>query len=144
MKSNYIRNENDDKLKDHDKSCCKHMNHIIEEKSQMAGPTILMVDELLPWTGSATKTSGGKNIYDWSSLQLSPKVDVLMAVAPAPSWVSSKEQFQLRAPSHPTIYTQQLLQQHRNFAQLARLLSCIKCHLDVLSGKIMSFAVKIG
>ena len=142
MQSNYIRDEDD--LEDHDKSCCKHMNHIIRKISQMACPTILMVDELLPYSsGSATKTSGGKQIYDWSSLQLSPKVDVLMAVAPAPSFIAGlNEQFQLIAPSHPTIYTQQLLQQHRNFAQLARLLACIKCHQD--AGKIMSFAVKIG
>ena len=87
-----------------------------------------MVDEVLPWTGSATKTSGGKTIHDWSNMELSTKVDVIMAVSPAPTYGASYESFQVIPPSQTNIYTQQLFQQHRNFAELAWLLSCIKYH----------------
>ena len=104
------------------------MSHIIEEASKLEGPTILMVDEVLPWTGSATKTSGGKTIHDWSNLELSTKVDVIMAVSPAPTSGFSQEPFQVISPSQTNIYTQQLFLQHRNFAELARLLSCVKSH----------------
>ena len=86
-----------------------------------------MVDEVLPYSGSAAKTSGGKKIHDWSNLELSTKVDVIMAVSPAPTF-GGREPFQVIPPSQTNIYTQQLFQQHRNFAELAWLLSCIKCH----------------
>ena len=94
-----------------------------------------MVDEVLPWTGSATKTSGGKTIHDWSNLELSTKVDVIMAVSPAPTYGASYEPFQVIPPSQTNIYTQQLFQQHRNFAELAWLLSCIKIHQKDLVGE---------
>ena len=121
-------------VKDHDRSCCKHISHIIEETSKLEGPTILMVDEVLPWTCSATKTSGSKKIHDWSNLELSTKVDVIMAVSPAPiPYAASRGLFQVIPPSQTNIYTQQLFLQHRNFAELARLLSCVKYHHKDLS-----------
>ena len=92
-----------------------------------------MVDEVLPYSGSASKTSGGKIIHDWSNLELSTKVDVIMAVSPAPTYAYSVEPFQVIPPSQTNIYTQQLLEQHRNFAELATLLSCIKSHDKDLS-----------
>ena len=99
----------------------------------MDGPTIMMVDEVLPMTGSADKKSGETVIYDWSSLNLSPKVDVIMALSPAPTSIIGSDQFQVIPPSQTIMFTQQLLQKYRNFAELDRLLSCIKYHQEVLS-----------
>ena len=98
----------------------------------MEGPTILMVDEVLPWTGPQEET----DIHDWSNLKPSSQVDLIMAVSPAPTWGSSGQAFQVIPPaSQPTIFTQQLLEPYRNFAELDRLLSCLKCHHEDLSGK---------
>ena len=100
------------------------MSHIIEEYSKLEGPTILMVDEVLPWTGPNQET-------DWSNLKPSSQVDLIMAVSPAPTFGSYDGQaFQVIPPaSQPAIFTQQLLEPYRNFAELDRLLSCLKCHL---------------
>ena len=100
------------------------MSHIIEEVSKMDGPTILMVDEVLPYADK--KKSGETVIYDWSSLKLSSEVDVIIALSPAPN--DNGDQFQVIPPSHPLIYTQQLLHKFRCFAELDRLLSCMKSH----------------
>ena len=97
----------------------------------MEGPTILMVDEVLP--NAPEKKSGENLIYDWTSLELSPKVDLIMAVSPAP--MSFGQSFQLKPPTHPTIFSHQMLEGHRNFAQLHRLLSCVKIHNKDLPGK---------
>ena len=98
----------------------------------MEGPTILMVDEVFP---QAPKKKSGENlIYDWTSLELSPKVDLIMAVSPAPSL--DGQSFQLKPPTHPNLFSHQMLEGHRNFAQLHRLLSCVKVHnKDLPSGK---------
>ena len=108
------------------------MSHIIEEYSKLEGPTILMVDEVLPWTGSQGET----DIHDWSNLELSSQVDLIMAVSPAPTYVLSGQLFQVIPPaSQPTMFTQQLLEPYRNFAELDRLLSCVKSHQKDLLGK---------
>ena len=105
------------------------MSHIIQEYSKLEGPTILMVDEVLPWTGPNSET-------DWSNLKPSSQVDLIMAVSPAPTWGSSGQPFQVIPPaSQPTIFTQQLLEPYRNFAELDRLLSCVKSHHKDLSSK---------
>ena len=91
-----------------------------------------MVDEVLPWTGPQEET----DIHDWSNLELSSQVDLIMAVSPAPSYGSFGQPFQVIPPaSQPTIFTQHLVEPYRNFAELDRLLSCMKYHHKVLSGK---------
>ena len=87
-----------------------------------------MVDEVLPWTGPRNET-------DWSNLKPSSQVDLIMAVSPAPPSLSGQP-FQVIPPaSQPTIFTQQLLEPYRNFAELDRLLSCLKSHYEDLSSK---------
>ena len=82
-----------------------------------------MVDEVLPWTGPNKET-------DWSNLKPSSQVDLIMAVSPAPTWDSEGHPFKVITPaSQPTIFTQHLVEPYRNFAELDRLLSCLKCHL---------------
>ena len=109
------------------------MSHIIEEYSKLEGPTILMVDEVLPWTGPEERT---ENIHDWSNLELSSQVDLIMAVSPAPTYGYSGQPFQVIPPAlQPTIFTQHLVEPYRNFAELDRLLSCLKSHHKDLSGK---------
>ena len=101
------------------------MSHIIQEYSKLEGPTILMVDEVLPWTGPQEET----DIHDWSNLKPSSQVDLIMAVSPAPTFAFDGQPFQVIPPaSQPTIFTQQLLEPYRNFAELDRLLSCVKRH----------------
>ena len=91
-----------------------------------------MVDEVLPWTGPKGKT----NNHDWSNLKPSSQVDLIMAVSPAPTYGSEGQTFQVIPPaSQPTIFSQQLLEPYRNFAELDRLLSCLKCHHKDLSSK---------
>ena len=91
-----------------------------------------MVDEVLPWTGPQGET----DIHDWSNLELSSQVDLIMAVSPAPTWDSYGQPFQVIPPaSQPTIFTQHLVEPYRNFAELDRLLSCLKCHHKDLEGK---------
>ena len=91
-----------------------------------------MVDEVLPWTGDSRKT----DIHDWSNLKPSSQVDLIMAVSPAPTWGTSGQAFQVIPPaSQPTIFTQHLVEPYRNFADLDRLLSCVKSHHKDLSGK---------
>ena len=109
------------------------MSHIIEEYSKLEGPTILMVDEVLPWTGDSRLT----DIHDWSNLKLSSQVDLIMAVSPAPTWLTSFGQpFKVIPPAlQPTIFTQHLVEPYRNFAELDRLLSCVKSHQKDLSSK---------
>ena len=109
------------------------MSDIIEEYAQMDGPTILMVDEVLPMTSD----SRDNNVtYDWSSLKLSNKVDVIMAVSPSSGYSVQDQQFQVIPPCHPNIFTLQLKQKYRNFAELDRLLSCLKRHhKDLTSGE---------
>ena len=88
-----------------------------------------MVDEVLPWTGPNSET-------DWSNLKPSSQVDLIMAVSPAPSYNAPGQAFQVIPPaSQPTMFTQQLLEPYRNFAELDRLLSCVNCHLEDLSSK---------
>ena len=107
------------------------MSNIIKEYSQeLDGPIILMVDEVLPL--APEKESGETKVYDWTSLEISPKVDLFMAVSPAPLISGKSASTQVIPPSHPTIFSQQLLEGHRNFAQLNRLLSCLKHHNKVL------------
>ena len=107
------------------------MSNIIKEYSQeLDGPIILMVDEVLPL--APRKKSGDTTIYDWTSLEVSPKVDLFMAVSPAPLITGKSASIQVIPPSHPTIFTHRLLEGHRNFAQLNRLLSCLKHHNKVL------------
>ena len=108
------------------------MNQIIEDYSQKNEPTILMIDEVLPWTGPQEET----DIHDWSTLKISSQVDLIMAVSPAPIVTSSGQPFQVIPPaSQPTMFTQQLLEPYRNFAELDRLLSCVKSHQKELPGK---------
>ena len=109
------------------------MSNIIKEYSQeLDGPIILMVDEVLPL--APRKKSGEIEVYDWTSLELSPKVDLLMAVSPAPLVANpSISSIQLIPPSHSTMFSHQLLEGHRNFAQLHKLLSCLKHHNNVLA-----------
>ena len=91
-----------------------------------------MVDEVLPWTGPRNET----DIHDWSNLKPSSQVDLIMAVSPAPTFGTGGKPFQVIPPaSQPTMLTQQLLEPYRNFAELDRLLSCIKYHHDDLSCK---------
>ena len=92
-----------------------------------------MVDEVLPWTGPQEET----DIHDWSNLKPSSQVDLIMAVSPAPTYGYLVGQpFQVIPPaSQPTIFTQHLVEPYRNFAELDRLLSCVKSHLKDLSGK---------
>ena len=91
-----------------------------------------MVDEVLPWTVNSDKN----DIHDWSNLELSSQVDLIMAVSPAPTWGSEGQPFQVIPPaSQPTIFSQQLLEPYRNFAELDRLLSCVKSHHKDLSCK---------
>ena len=105
------------------------MSHIIQEYSKLEGPTILMVDEVLPWTGPREET----DIHDWSNLKVSSQVDLIMAVSPAPLSFSGQP-FQVIPPaSQPTIFTQHLVEPYRNFAELDRLLSCVKSHQKELS-----------
>ena len=107
------------------------MSNIIKEYSQqLDGPIILMVDEVLPL--AAPKESGESMIFDWTSLEVSPKVDLFMAVSPAPFVIGISASIQVIPPSHPTIFSHRLLEGHRNFAQLNRLLSCLKHHNKVL------------
>ena len=88
-----------------------------------------MVDEVLPWTGPRNET-------DWSNLKPSSQVDLIMAVSPAPTYASFGQVFQVIPPaSQPTIFTQHLVEPYRNFAELDRLLSCIKCHQKDLKCK---------
>ena len=88
-----------------------------------------MVDEVLPWTGP-------KNETDWSNLKPSSQVDLIMAVSPAPTYAFTGQPFQVIPPaSQPTIFTQHLVEPYRNFAELDRLLSCVKSHLKDLKGK---------
>ena len=120
----YIRDE-EQLQDDYDGSCCKHVSHIIKELSkEMNGPTILMLDEVLPFTYNATATE--TLIFDWSSLELTSNVDLFMAVSPAPTLQG--QSYQLIPPSQPIILSQQLMEGYRNFAQLDRLLSCLKHH----------------
>ena len=113
---------------------CKHMSNIIKEYSQeLDGPILLMVDEVLPL--APRKISGDTDIYDWTSLEVSPKVDLFMAVSPAPLILDTSASIQVIPPSHPTIFSHRLLEGHRNFAQLNRLLSCLKHHNKVLPGE---------
>ena len=108
------------------------MSHIIEEYCKLEGPTILMVDEVLPWTGP----KDDPDINDWSKLELSSQVDLIMAVSPAPTYARSGQAFQVIPPaSQPTIFTQHLVEPYRNFAELDRLMSCVKSHQKDLSGK---------
>ena len=87
-----------------------------------------MVDEVLPWTGP-------KKESDWSNLKISSQVDLIMAVSPAPTFGTFGQSFQVIPPaSQPTIFTQHLVEPYRNFAELDRLLSCLKRHLKDLSG----------
>ena len=117
-----------------DKNCCKHLNQIIQDYSQKNGPTILMIDEVLPMTGSSEEILGETVTYDWSSLKMSDKVDVVMALSPAPTyWRGLGKHFKIVPP--PNMYSQQLLHKYRNFAQLDKLLSCIKCHQNDLSSE---------
>ena len=88
-----------------------------------------MVDEVLPWTGPRNET-------DWSNLKPSSQVDLIMAVSPAPTYDHYGQPFQVIPPaSQPTIFTQHLVEPYRNFAELDRLLSCVKSHQKDLSGK---------
>ena len=88
-----------------------------------------MVDEVLPWVGRNKET-------DWSNLKPSSQVDLMMAVSPAPTYGSIGQPFQVIPPaSQPTMFTQQLLEPYRNFAELDRLLSCVKSHQKDLPGK---------
>ena len=89
-----------------------------------------MVDEVLPWTGPNKET-------DWSNLKPSSQVDLIMAVSPAPTYGNySGQAFQVIPPaSQPTIFTQHLVEPYRNFAELDRLLSCVKSHHEDLSSK---------
>ena len=108
------------------------MSHVIQEYSKLEGPTILMVDEVLPWTGPQEDT----DIHDWSNLKPSSQVDLIMAVSPAPTYVTYGQAFQVIPPaSQPTIFTQHLVEPYRNFAELDRLLSCLKSHQKDLSCK---------
>ena len=110
------------------------MSMIIKEYSQeLDGPIILMVDEVLPL--ASYKESGDTAIFDWTSLEVSPKVDLFMAVSPAPLIRGQSASIQVIPPSHPTIFSHHLLEGHRNFAQLNRLLSCLKHHNKVLPGE---------
>ena len=110
------------------------MSNIIKEYSQeLDGPITLMVDEVLPL--ALEKVSGETQVFDWTSLELSPKVDLFMAVSPAPLIVWKYASIQVIPPSHPTIFSYRLLEGHRNFAQLNRLLSCLKHHNKVLPGE---------
>ena len=122
-------------LEDFGNDSCKHMSNIIKEYSQeLDGPILLMVDEVLPL--APEKESGETLVYDWTSLELSPKVDLLMAVSPAPLVGNpSTSSSQLIPPSHSTMFSHQLLEGHRNFAQLHRLLSCLKHHNKVLKSE---------
>ena len=92
-----------------------------------------MVDEVLPWTGPQRET----DTHDWSNLKVSSQVDLIMAVSPAPTYGNfSGQPFQVIPPaSQPTIFTQHLVEPYRNFAELDRLLSCLKCHQNDLSSK---------
>ena len=109
------------------------MSNIIKEYSQeLDGPIILMVDEVLPL---APVKESGSRILDWTSLEVSPKVDLFMAVSPAPLIAGNSASIQVIPPSHPTIFSHRLLEGHRNFAQLNRLLSCLKHHNKVLPGE---------
>ena len=91
-----------------------------------------MVDEVLPWTGDPRRT----DIHDWSNLKPSSQVDLIMAVSPAPTYGTFGQPFQVIPPaSQPTIFTQHLVEPYRNFAELDRLLSCVKSHLKGLSSK---------
>ena len=109
------------------------MSNIIKEYSQeLDGPIILMVDEVLPL---APEKESGSGIFDWTSLEVSPKVDLFMAVSPAPLISGRSASIQVIPPSHPTIFSHRLLEGHRNFAQLNRLLSCLKHHNKVLPGE---------
>ena len=91
-----------------------------------------MVDEVLPWTGPRNET-------DWSNLKPSSQVDLIMAVSPAPTYGYPGALFQVTPPpaSQPTqlIFTQHLVEPYRNFAELDRLLSCVKSHQKDLSSK---------
>ena len=88
-----------------------------------------MVDEVLPWTGPNEET-------DWSNLKPSSQVDLIMAVSPAPTYGGFGQAFQVIPPaSQPTIFTQHLVEPYRNFAELDRLLSCVKSHQKDLLGK---------
>ena len=107
------------------------MSNIIKDYSQeLDGPIILMVDEVLPL--APQKISGETQVFDWTSLEVSPKVDLFMAVCPAPMIIRESASIQVIPPSHPTIFSHRLLEGHRNFAQLNRLLSCLKHHNKVL------------
>ena len=118
------------------------MSELIKTYSDMEGPTILMVDEVNP--KAPEKKYGGNLIYDWTSLELSPKVDLIMAVSPAPN-MRTGQSFQLLPPTHPTIFTHQMLEGHRNFAQLHRLVSCVKVHnKDLLCKKDKDTVSLIG
>ncbi len=93
-----------------------------------------MIDEVLPWTGPQEET----DIHDWSNLELSSQVDLIMAVSPAPTYggFGPGQPFQVIPPaSQPTIFTQHLVEPYRNFAELDRLLSCLKSHQKDLSSK---------
>ena len=91
-----------------------------------------MVDEVLPWTGPSNET----DIHDWSNLKPSSQVDLIMAVSPAPTYQAYGQAFQVIPPaSQPTIFTQHLVEPYRNFAELDRLLSCVKSHQKDLSSK---------
>ena len=129
-----LKNRIGGELEDFGNDSCKHMSNIIKEYSQeLDGPIILMVDEVLPL--APENDSGDTTIFDWTSLEVSPKVDLFMAVSPAPLIIGGSVSSQVIPPFHPTILSHQLLEGHRNFAQLNRLLSCLKHHNKVLPGE---------